>query len=125
MSSVEKAKRRLPWMFAGRVIAETIKFSRTKPHIGTGDFLQIDNGMIYDKQKEVLTHIDNAPLDPDKGYDMVVPYRVLSGTLVPFVDWVHANRNQVPPSPHCGMTIQVCPTDRLLAEAKAWCLARD
>lgn len=47
----------------GRVINETIKFSRAKsfldPPVEYGGFFQVDNGMVFDDEKRELTHIDH------------------------------------------------------------------
>ena len=91
----------------GQVIADMVQYSRTGGRIGSGDYLQIDNQMVWDEAKGLLTHIAGSPVVADKMYDMVFPYLALKGTLAPLIQWADEHRDELPTSEENGIPFQV------------------
>jgi 2',3'-cyclic-nucleotide 2'-phosphodiesterase (5'-nucleotidase family) len=83
----------------GKVIREAVAFSRAKAPLEFGGFLQVDDRMVVDERNQV-TAVDGAPLDPERLYDVALVRELLFGLdhVEPLVTWAKASPALIPPS---------------------------
>jgi 2',3'-cyclic-nucleotide 2'-phosphodiesterase (5'-nucleotidase family) len=83
----------------GSVLRDAVKVSRANAPKESAAFLQVDDHMKVDEH-DVVTHVANAPLDPDKRYCVAIVRNLLEGLdhIEPLVAWAKANPEHVPPA---------------------------
>lgn len=87
----------------GRVIAESIKNTRSTPEKEAPNYLHADSDCVFDANDvKKLTHIDGKPLVPDKVYKVAIYQFLLGGMneVQPLLSYVQANV-QVPELERC------------------------
>jgi len=89
---------------SGQVVFDAVKASRAPsyldPPVETGGFLQTDDGILWDKETNAVTHIGGEPIDLKAEYQIGVVLLSLHGMNKnqPLIDWSNEHPELVPPA---------------------------
>jgi len=81
----------------GQILADAIQFSRKRAYFEVpedwGGFMQLDDGFTWDEETRSITHVNSAPLDLNKEYNIGILVLSLQGMNKnqPLMDWCNAN----------------------------------
>jgi hypothetical protein len=79
-----------------------------EPPLDKGGFLQCDDGVVWDRATNAVTHIDHQPLDPERLYTVATVFGVINGmdNLEPIVNYRKAHMAQFPDSAEPGCNLK-------------------
>jgi 2',3'-cyclic-nucleotide 2'-phosphodiesterase (5'-nucleotidase family) len=85
--------------FPGHVLADAIRYSRSKAPAEFGGFLQVDDQTVVDAASNLVS-VAGAPFDPEAVYQVAMVRELLFGLdhVEPLIAWGKANVSAIPPA---------------------------
>jgi len=101
----------------GRVLAEAIAASRAQAPVESGGFLQVDDQMLVEEPRHVLTKVAGAPLCEERLYRIAIMRNLMTGMdhIEPLVRYTQEHPECLP-AEGCGRGIKVVLVDAFSRE---------